>query len=403
MGTVRVDVAPDLLRWAVRRARWDDETTRRRAPKFDAWVKGTARPTLKQIEKFAVDTHAPFGLLFLSEPPVEDLPIPDMRTMRDAGVDEPSADLLETIYLCQRRQDWYRDEALDSGATPLGFVGSVTLSTPVEEVATHMRSSLRLDERSVKSWSDAMTDLIERVESLGVLVMVNGVVGTNTHRPLDPGEFRGFTLADEVAPLIFVNGADTKAAQIFTRVHELAHLWLGHSALSDAVDARDGQAEERWCNQVAAEVLVPPSSLRGEWDGTYDEDELDRLARRYKVSTLVVLSRLRDIGSLPWGEYMTRYDAERRRVLDLMDSQENGGEGGNYYNTQIRRLGRPFTRAVVSSALEGRTTYRDAYRLLGTAKHSIFEGLAETEPKVLNSTVADSCPSWMCSRSSSVT
>lgn len=103
MPTIRVDVAPDLLRWAVRRARWDEETTRRRAPKLDAWVKGTARPTLKQIEKFAADTHTPFGHLFLPEPPVEDLPIPDMRTMRDAGIRQPSADLLETIYLCQSR------------------------------------------------------------------------------------------------------------------------------------------------------------------------------------------------------------------------------------------------------------------------------------------------------------
>ncbi|WP_235905600.1 ImmA/IrrE family metallo-endopeptidase [Actinomyces marmotae] len=378
MATIRVDVAPDLLRWAVRRARWDEETVRQRAPKFDAWIDGTDQPTLKQIEEFANRTHTPFGLLFLPEPPVEDLPIPDMRTMRDTGIDEPSADLLETIYLCQRRQDWYRDEALDSGAIPLGFVGSATLSTPVEEAAARIRSALHLDERSVRKRSEAMTDLIARTETIGVLVMVNGVVGANTHRRLDPEEFRGFVLADDVAPLIFVNGADTKAAQIFTLVHELAHLWLGHSALSDAAaDAQGGQDEERWCNQVAAEALVPLNSLRAQWDGTYGEDELDRLADRYQVSTLVVLARLRDAGDLTWDEYMARYDAERLRVSDLMKMSRDRGGGGDYYNTQIRRLGRSFTRAVVSSALEGRMTYRDAYRLLGTVKHSTFEGLAE--------------------------
>lgn len=315
MPTIRVDVAPALLRWAVRRARWDEATTRQRAPKLDAWIDGTARPTLKQIEKFAADTHTPFGLLFLPEPPVEDLPLPDMRTMRDAGLRQPSADLLGTIYLCQRRQDWYRDEALNSGATPLGFVGSATLSTPVEEVAARIRSSLRLDERSVTSWSDAVTDLIERADSMGILVMVNGIVGADTHRKLDPEEFRGFALADDIAPLIFVNGSDTKAAQVFTLVHELAHLWLGHSALSDATaDTRGDRAEEHWCNQVAAEVLVPLSSLRAEWDGTYGEDELDRLSSR-------------------------------------------------------------FTRAVVASTLAGRTTYRDAYRLLGIVKPSVFKQL----------------------------
>ncbi|WP_136314245.1 ImmA/IrrE family metallo-endopeptidase [Actinomyces procaprae] len=379
MATVRVDVAPDLLRWAVRRARWDEETVRRRAPKFYDWIDGTRRPTLKQVEKFASDTHTPFGMLFLPTPPVEEIPIPDMRTIRDAGVREPSADLLETIYLCQRRQDWYRDDALELGASPLNFVDSVTLATPADDVAARIRDVLCLDELDVSNSAAAMTDLIKRVEAIGVLVMVSGIVGANTHRGLDPEEFRGFALADDIAPLVFVNGADTKAAQIFTLVHELAHLWLGRSALSDATTgvAKGMKEEERWCNQVAAEVLVPLDSLREEWAGSYGEHELERLAARYKVSTLVVLARLREVGRLTWDEFMSRYDAERMRVMELKQSSRSSGAGGEYYNTQLRRLGRPFTRAVVSSTLEGRTTYRDAYRMLGTATQSTFEGLAE--------------------------
>lgn len=378
MGTVRVSVVPTVLEWAARRAGWNDETLLRRAPKFGEWVSGVSTPTLKQLEKFAADTHAPFGMFFLPEPPVEEIPIPDMRTMRDEGVREPSADLLETIYLCLRRQDWYRDEILDSGARPLSVVGSMSLSTPADEAAARIRDALRLDERAVQGWSDAMTDLIVRVEALGILVMVNGVVGSDTHRKLNPNEFRGFALADDIAPLIFVNGADTKAAQIFTLIHELAHLWLGHSALSDAApDTRGSKDEEHWCNRVAAEVLVPLGSLREEWNRSSDEVELERLARLYTVGTLVILARMRDAGYLAWDEYAILYDVERKRVVDLMDSREKHGRGGNYYNTQIRRLGRPFARAVISSALEGRTSYRDAYRLLGTVKHSTFEGLAE--------------------------
>ncbi|WP_243118413.1 ImmA/IrrE family metallo-endopeptidase [Actinomyces wuliandei] len=209
--------------------------------------------------------------------------------------------------------------------------------------------------------------------------MVNGVVGSDTHRRLDSEEFRGFALADDVAPLVFVNGADTKAAQVFTLVHELAHLWLGHSALSDAAagGTQGEKREERWCNQVAAQVLVPLDSLRAEWAGSHDEDELKRLASHHKVSTLVVLTRLRDAGFLTWDEYMAQYDAERQRVMGLMQTGRNRGGGGNYHHTPLRRLGHSFTRAVVSSTLEGRTTYRDAYRLLGTVKHSTFEGLAQ--------------------------
>lgn len=145
----------------------------------------------------------------------------------------------------------------------------------------------------------------DRVEGLGFLVMVNGVVGSNTHRKLDPREFRGFALADRMAPLIFINGADTKAAQIFTLAHELAHLWLGEAALDD-VDLTSASEEgtERWCNQVAAEVLVPISAIVAEMTA---EDsvttQIDRLARRFKVSTLVALRRLYDAHRMNWAEY----------------------------------------------------------------------------------------------------
>ena len=192
MGTVRVSVVPAVLEWAARRAGWNQEILLRRAPKFEEWVSGVSTSTLKQLERFSVDTHAPFGMLFLAEPPVEEIPIPDMRTIRDEGVREPSANLLETIYLCQRRQDWYRDEILDSGARPLSIVGSVSLSTPVDEAAARIGDVLRFAERRVQGWSDAMADLIARVEALGILVMVNGVVGSDTHRKLNPNEFREF-------------------------------------------------------------------------------------------------------------------------------------------------------------------------------------------------------------------
>ena len=227
--TVRVAVAPDLLHWAVERAGWDDETVDRRAPKLDEWVAGR-QPTLKQLEKFASDTHTPLGMLFLAEPPDEEVPIPDLRTLSNAGVARPSADMLDAIYICQDRQQWYRGYAVEHGHTPLEFVGSATTNDRPALVADRIRHLLNFDvaDRAVFSnWEDALRRLIDRIEAIGVLVMVSGIVGANTHRVLRPEEFRGFALADPIAPLIFVNGTDTKAAQIFTMIHELAHIWLG--------------------------------------------------------------------------------------------------------------------------------------------------------------------------------
>lgn len=378
---VHVDVAPELLRWAVERAGWDKETTAQRAPQFTKWVRGETRPTLKQLEIFAKNTHAPFGFLFLPEPPDEPLPIPDMRTIGNTGVLRPSVDLLDTIYLCQRRQDWYRDYASDNGAEPLGFVGSATLDTPPARVAGDIaeRLDFGVEERQTfPNKGEVRRGLIDCIENIGVLVMVNGVVGADTHRKLDPAEFRGFALSDPLAPLIFVNGADTKAAQLFTLVHELAHIWLGRSALSEAaMDSREGRTEEQWCNSVAAEVLLPLDDLRSDYGGQPTNEELDHLAKRYRTSTLVVLKRIFDAGFLAWDEYTERYRDEYERVMSLVKDKNGDSGGGNYYKTQPLRLSRQFAKAVISSTLEGSTTYREAYQLLGTKKHATFEGLAE--------------------------
>ena len=337
---------------------------------------------MKQLERFAKATHAPFGQLFLSAPPEEPLPVPDMRTLRGTGITRPSADLLDTIYQCQTRQGWFRDHALENGMEPVAYVGTATTGDDPAAIAQRMREVLGVDPRTeppAPSWRAAFRLLSDRIEASGTLVMVNGVVGSNTHRALRPEEFRGFTLADDLAPVVFVNGADSKSAQIFTLLHEFAHVWLGGSALSDVLPGEDGgHPEERWCNAVAAEALMPLESVRSEFRGDLSDEGLDALARRFTVSTLVVLRRLADAELVPWDGYRELYAQQEERVLALFtEAKENRSGGGNFYNVQSQRLSRQFTRAVVASAREGGTSYRDAYKLLGTKKHSTFEELAE--------------------------
>lgn len=375
---VRVEVNPSLLVLARERSRLEPEDLARRFPKLEDWEAGEARPTLKQLEGFARATHTPVGFLFLQEPPEDEVPIPDYRTMGDVGIGRPSPDLLDTIFQCQQRQEWYRTFAQVSREDPVEIVGSLTTATGVVVAADAMRAALgfEVDERG-STWTDALGHLVEQAEELGVLVMINGVVGSDTHRKLDPQEFRGFALADRLAPVVFINGADTKAAQIFTLAHELAHLWLGESALSDADLTTTSQIPaERWCNEVAAEFLVPLQSIVSDVDPAQPlTDELQRLARRFKVSTLVVLRRVHDAGLLGWDAYRAAYRAELARVLEILG--ERGSSGGNYYNTQPVRVSKRFARALITSTLEGQTLRRDAFQMLGFKKASTFQGLAE--------------------------
>jgi Zn-dependent peptidase ImmA (M78 family) len=365
------------LAWAQERSGLEVDDLVRRFPKLPEWEQGTRAPTLKQLEGFAQATHTPVGFLFLPEPPVERVPIPDYRTLGGAGVHRPSADLLDTIYLCQQRQEWYRDFAQLTREDPVGLVGSLSVESRVADAAAVMQEALAFDvDGRGATWGDALRLLVEQAERQGVLVMVSGVVGSNTHRVLDAREFRGFALADGLAPLVFVNGADTKAAQIFTLAHELAHLWLGETALSDAdLLSTPTVRAERWCNRVAAEFLAPLASVAGDFDQERPlVDELERLARRFKVSTLVVLRRVHDAGFLDRDAYEQAYRAELRRILELLG--ERGGGGGNFYNTQPARVSKRFARAVIVSTLEGQTLHRDAFRMLGFKKLSTFQELA---------------------------
>jgi len=374
---VRVDVSPLLLRWATDRANLDAERIAKIAPKFDEWLAGDTKPTFKQLEKFAIATFTPLGYLLLDSPPEEPLPVTDFRTFVGTAPSRPSPNLLDTIYACERRQEWYRTHALQEQFEPLPFVGSMNPDTNVIEAGAVIRRHLNFEvsERSeFASWTDAFRGLTERAEELGILVMVNGVVGSNTHRKLDPEEFRGFALVDNLAPIVFVNGADTQAAKIFTLVHEIAHIWLGAEGVTNAtLDGVDGNEVERWCNRVAAEVLVPLDAVRNE---AIDDDiagALNRIAREFRVSTLVVLRRLRDAGRLSAARFHDAYAHELARVLALKGAQ---GGGGNFYNTLPVRVSKAFARALIVSTLEGRTLHRDAYSLLAIKRSRTFDELA---------------------------
>lgn len=363
----RVTVRPAMLRWACERAGFDIGSLSHRIPQLPAWERGEKQPTFKQLEAFARATHTPFGFLFLAEPPEEHLPIPDLRTLAHRPA-RPSPDLLDTIYAMQRRQDWLREERLEGEADFLEFVGNAHLNDEPMAVGQEMRRTVGLGDGwagEVPSWEEAVSELRRRIEGLGVMAVVNGVVGNNTHRKLDVQEFRGFALTDRYAPLIFVNGADAKSAQMFTLAHELAHVWLGPAG--EGISGFEGifpgnDRIEKFCDQAAAEFLVPAREFKERWrEMKATPDPFERVARCFKVSPIVAGRRAMDLRLVNRETFFDFYDAytkrERRRA--------KAAGGGDFYNNQNTRVGAAFATSVIRAAMGGRLSFKEAYDLTG--------------------------------------
>lgn len=378
LGKVTVDVRPRLIEWAIRRADISAASIQRRLPRVDEWLAGIRQPTLRQLEMFAKMTRTPLGYFFLDEAPTEVLPIPQYRTISDAAPAEPTPELLDTVRAMQRRQTWMRDYLIEELAEALPFVDSVTGAMDPREIAGEMRRVLGMERGwawEYATWEDALRALFRALEGVGILVVANSVVGNNTHRRLKVEEFRGFVLIDAFAPLVFVNGADSKAAQMFTLAHEFAHILLGRAGVFD-LHCMQATADplEVLCNQAAAEFLVPADELKGFWPkAVVEPDPFGLIARTFKVSSLVVARRALDENLIDRERFLKFYSAYLAREKQTAAQRQ---DGGNFYPTQNYRVGRRFALAVVAATREGRLTYTDAYELTGL-RGETFQRYAE--------------------------
>lgn len=378
---MEVSLQPQVLQWARERAGLSEEDLAKKVgtkPERVSEWEHSGRLKFNQAQKLAKATYTPFGYLYLRTPPEERLPIPDFRTVGGAGVRRPSPNLIDVVDDALQKQDWFRDYLISYREESLTFVGSLTQTLTPPEAAARLQeivgfsASLRVNART---WEEALNLQIEQIEESGVLVMRSGIVRNNTYRPLSVDEFRGFAISDTYAPLIFVNGRDSLAAQMFTLAHELVHIWVGVSGVSNLRETYSSdRTEERFCNQVAAELLVPSVELRQQWPIAQREaTPLAWLVRQFKVSSLVLLRRLVDLRLIDQNEFHRRYHEEEERFRTIAAQRPSGGD---FYRTQRTRSGRRFARALIESTLEGRTPYREALRLLGIGKVETFNEFA---------------------------
>ena len=362
----RAMINPNILVWARKRAGIDPQALARKlnvkSERLLCWEDGNEKPTFIQARNFARHTYVPFGYLFLEQPPKEEISIPDLRTQGSKALREISVNLRDTIRDVLERQIWYREYRLEQDAAEIDVVGRLFDERDARVIAADIRNRIGIGNLPEEgSWESHWRDLVNHVESLGILVMRGSVVGSNTSRPLSVDEFRGFAIADPYAPVIFINTADYPGSRLFTLLHELTHIWIGKSGISDArLDSR--QETETLCNAVAAEFLAPETKFLELWNTGSDDwrAKLPKLAGHFHVSLWVIARRALELRLIKEKEYWTF-------VSKLQEDYRKKAKkiALNYNRLQTLKVSKRFVKAVASEALSGRMLLQDAWRLTG--------------------------------------
>lgn len=375
-------ITADLLTWAIDRSGLKRADLAKQIHVnlrvLEAWEQGAALPQFNKAREIANVLHIPFGYLFLSERPVDTVPLPDLRTLPQSPKLPTSPEFLDALYQAMSQHDWYKAYQADEGRTPLTFVSKFKTTDAPDLIAKDIRNTLHMDNalrRAASNWERYLTKLSQLAEDAGVIVMRRAVVGS-THRKLNREEFQGFAISDPLAPLVFVNGQDYQAPKIFTLLHELAHIWIGQSGISRIDETLETPARkiEQLCNQVATEALVPRGEFESKWSRPANYELVDKLARHFLVSSLVIVRRAKELNKIDARTYVEfRSEARSRMTLTPRVAKPGKKDEGNFYNTLDSRNSPQFVDALLADVKREGTLHSDAARLLSMKVQTVVK------------------------------
>ncbi|MCD8134136.1 MAG: ImmA/IrrE family metallo-endopeptidase [Clostridiales bacterium] len=377
MPMVNVNIRPEIIRWALNQTP-EEKLGDKLMSNIKNWLSGMKTPTFNQIEEFSKKSDIPLGYFFLQTPPEEQIELLDYRMVDSIELANPSRNLIDTINEMRNVQDWMREYRKDFGFDELPFVGCMKEQRETKDIVDRIRRDLEIPDtwyEECKNSRESFTCIRGKLEECGILVMMSGIVGKNTHRALNVNEFRAFAMVDEWAPLIFINAADSNGARLFSLLHEVAHIWIGENDLyNDRRNRLEGvTGTEQICNAVAGELLVPEVEFLELWDKMEESAvvAMAEIAKHFRCGEVVIARKALDAGRIS-------KDIYNQVVQNAIDNfrkmkENNESSGGNYYNTQGSRLDGCFVRALCESIHMGRTSYTEAYRLTNTSRKTFSE------------------------------
>ena len=355
-------ITPNVLKWARESAKMSEETAAAKASvtidKLQEWESGTSKPTIKQAQTLAKAYKRPFALFFLPEIPRDFQPLQDFRKSGSKTLTTSSIFIIREI---QQKQAWISDAYADNDEIVLSFVGRFTINDNPQVVAQNILKTLDIHPAHYKSESP-IKEWIDAAETKGIFVSRTSFI--HSRLKLDSDELQGFAISDSYAPFVFVNSDDWNAPQLFTLLHELAHIWIAETGISNDVEPEIKNKEkfhpvELFCNEVAANALMPKDIVLNFGTQIYQNSkDVFKTAKLLGVSSFALIVRALNLGliSIPvyqklkkqtdidFAEYLKR-EAEKKAK---QKEKDNHG-GPNYFLLQLNRNSRLFTQTVLDA------------------------------------------------------
>ncbi|MEA3496686.1 MAG: XRE family transcriptional regulator [Bacteroidota bacterium] len=378
-------ITPNILRWARETSKMPIETValkiKVKEEKIDLWEKGNDYPTINQLEKLSKLYRRPISIFYLPEPPFDFQTLRDFRKSSDFK--EYSTALTFIIRDIQSKQSWISDFLKEESEQPLDFIGKFNKNDDFKFIAKNIKKVLEIDDHYhnndiLKYWTD-------KIEQKGIFVSLTSNI--HSHLKIDIEEVKGFAITDKYAPFIFINSADSKNSQLFSLIHELAHLWINTSGVSafNFIDFRDTKDLNKYdpieilCNKVAAEILMPKELITDLFKPNREitPEIIERKAREIKVSSFALLVRLVNmniISTTKFNSYKKVFNEKYEAYLEKQAKKPKQKGGPSYYILKIRKNSRAFTSFIYGNYKSGKISGYEANKLLDI-KVSNFKNL----------------------------
>jgi Zn-dependent peptidase ImmA (M78 family)/DNA-binding XRE family transcriptional regulator len=355
-------ITPNVLKWARESARMTEETAAAKVSvtveKFKEWEAGASQPTIRQAQTLAKAYKRPFALFFLPEIPRDFQPLQDFRKSGSKALTTSSIFIIREI---QQKQAWISDVYSENQEEKLPFVGRFSINDNPQKVAQDILTTLKINPASYKT-DNPIKEWIGSAETNGIFISRTSFI--HSRLKLDSGELQGFAIADPHAPFIFVNSEDWNAPQLFTLVHELAHIWIAETGISNEVEPDLKHKDkfhpvELFCNEVAANVLMPKEIVLAFDSSSFQmSKDVFKIAKQLGVSSFALLVRalnlniisttayqkLKKQADIDFADYLKR-EAEKKARQKKKDKPG----GPDYFLLQLNRNSRLFTQTVLDA------------------------------------------------------